>query len=76
MVAAATFADIVKQGCNVKEFWVAEAPCDAGRHRKAIGVISPHESSSIGDDFRRVRVNGVGVKEVKLHLPDDATECG
>ena len=76
MVAAATFADIVKQGCNVKEFWVAEAPRDAGRHRKAIGVISPHESSSIGDDFCRVRVNGVGVKEVKLHLPDDATECG
>ena len=76
VIAAAALAYIVVQGGDIEQFRRPQAPGHPAGDRKAIGVLGIAEAARVLDDFQGVGVHGIGVKQVVLHLADDAAELG
>ena len=74
MVAAAAFGNIVKQGGQVEQFGFVEVGDQAAGERKLVRQRRHGEAPYVAQHGEDVLVDGVDVKQVVLHLPDDAAE--
>ncbi len=74
VVSTPAFAYIVKQRRDVKEARVSKSSRDASGYRETVGVVGAHETSSVCNDLGGVRINGIGVKQIELHLSNNRAE--
>ena len=74
MVAAPPFADVVVEARHVQEFRLGYFLHAVTGDRKALFARAIAEPAHVADHHHRVRVHGVDVEEVVLHLPDYASE--
>ncbi len=74
MVAAASLRDVVEQPGEIQHF----APLEIGHQPRArrilVRMLRLGEAAQVADHHQDVLVDGVDVKEVVLHLADDAPE--
>ena len=76
MIAASSLANIMVKRCNKQQQWVSQSLRNSRSHRKSISVVGSQEPPAIGDDLHGVRINGVGVEHIELHLPHNFFELG
>ena len=74
VVAAAAFTDVMKQTCNVKKFTLRDTFHAAMSYRKGFQGMFVAEAAHVANHHHGMRINGVNMKQVMLHLSDDFAE--
>src|SRR5579863_9966902 len=75
MIAAAAFRNVVKEGSEVQPLGFNHLLYQAAREGELLAMLRDREAPEVAQDEQAVGVDGVDVKQVMLHLPDDAPEC-
>ena len=76
VVAAASFRDVMKQSCEIKQFRMSEVAHQAAGERELVGELGYREAPQVAHDVEDVLVHGIDVIQVVLHLANDASERG
>ena len=76
VVAAAPLGDVVKQGGDVDQPGLVEIADELTAQRVFVGEFAGAEATQVAQHLQGVLVDGVGVKQVVLHLSDDLAEFG
>ena len=76
VIAASSLSNIVVKRRNKQQQRVSQSLRNSRGHRKPVSVVRSQESPAIGDDLHCVRINGVGVEHIELHLPYNFLELG
>ena len=74
VVAAAAFTDVMKQTCNVKKLTLRDALYAAMSNGKGLQGVFIAKAAHVANHHHGMRVDGVNMKQVMLHLSDDVTE--
>ncbi len=74
MVAATALGNVVIEPGNVDQLWFGQPFDQLAGQRIFLGDARLGQLAQVLDDIERVRVDGVDVEQVVLHLPDDVAE--
>jgi len=74
VITTSSFANIVVKRSNKEQQRVSQSLRNSRGHRKSVSVVGSQETPAIGDDLHCVRINGVGVEHIELHLPHNFFE--
>ena len=76
VIAAAALGDVVKDRSDIKQPRLVEIRHQLAAQRIFVRVLGQSEPAQIAQDLQDVLVDRVDVKQIVLHLPDDAAEHG
>ena len=76
MIASAALRDVVEQAGEIENLGTGEVAHQPAAQRKLVRQLGYGETTQVAHDFQYVRVYGIDVIEIVLHLPDDAAERG
>ena len=74
VIAAASLGDVVEQRGDIQQPGFVEAAHQPRAERVFVGKVSHGETPQVAHDLQDVLIDGVGMEQVVLHLPDDAAE--
>ena len=76
VVAAAPLGDVVEERRDVDQPGLLEAGGEARHERVFVGVLGDHQAAHVAQHLHDVLIDGVHMKQVVLHLADDAPPGG
>ena len=76
VVAAAALRDVVIEAGDIDQFGLGQALHDLAGQRILLRDAGLAQLAQVLDDVEGVRIHGIDVEQVVLHLPDDMTELG
>ena len=74
VIAAAPFCDVVKDCGDIKDPWSIEVRHQLAAQRVFVRVLGEREPTQVAQHLQNVLIHRVDMKQVVLHLSDDATE--
>ena len=74
MITATALANVVIQASNVEQLALGQTAGNATGDGELFLVTRQHKPPHVLDDFQSVRINGVNMKQIMLHLPYDSAK--
>ena len=74
MIATAALGDVVEQRRDVQQPMFVVAGHQLATERKFVCVIGDRKTTQVADHHQDVLINGIDMKQVMLHAPDDSPE--
>ena len=74
VITAPTFGDIVEEGCDVDEPRLRKIRHELAAEGILMRVLGNRKPAHVAQYHQDVLINGIDMKQVMLHLPDDAAK--